>query len=70
MLFVKTRCELSKIRSTEILFIDVFVHDVQQPTFKNRAYFKVNMSLVLSDVNVRGDNVIKPSLGQSVLIRS
>ena len=36
-------------------------------TFKNCAYFRVT-SLVLSDVNVRGDNVIKLSLGQSVLI--
>ena len=35
----------------------------------NRAYFSVT-SLVLNDVNVRESNVIKPSLKESVLIRS
>ena len=32
VLFVKMRCELSEIRGTERLFIDMFGHDVQQPS--------------------------------------
>ena len=39
------------------------------PTFKNCAYFSVT-SLVLNDVNVKESNVIKPSIQESVLIRS
>ena len=31
VLFVKIRWELSETRGTEMLFIDMFGHDVQQP---------------------------------------
>ena len=31
VLFMKIRCELSKICGAEMLFIDMFGHDVQQP---------------------------------------
>ena len=34
------------------------------PTFRNRAYLSIT-SLVSNDVNVRGGNVINPSLVQS-----
>ena len=33
MLLAKIRCELSEIHGTERLFIDIFGHDVQQPSF-------------------------------------
>ena len=32
VLFVKIGCELSEIRGTERLFIDMFGHDDEQPT--------------------------------------
>ena len=32
VLFVKILCELSEIRGTKRLFIDIFGHDVQQPS--------------------------------------
>ena len=32
VLFVKIRCEISEIRGTERLFIDMFGNDVQQPS--------------------------------------
>ena len=32
MLFVKIRCEISETRGTESLFIDMFGHDIQQPS--------------------------------------
>ena len=37
--------------------------------FKNRAYFSVT-SIALNDVNVRGDNVIKPFARESVPVKS
>ena len=46
-------------RNFDVIKIVLLWYEATFPIFKNRAYLSVT-SIVLNDVNVRGDNVIKP----------
>ena len=65
LLYMYMHCAYSNFVKIKLFFLT----QSKKPIFNNRAHFNVT-SLASNDVNVRGENVVKPPHERSVLVKS